>query len=89
MKALLTRAIKAMMPELHEEATAVAEAVASARPVKSEGYAPVPGYAFNPLRGKHRNTPCPCGSGQKAKRCCGRFPVLPEAVARAVSRVLK
>jgi hypothetical protein len=36
-----------------------------------------------------RNTPCPCGSGQKYKRCCGRAasPVLhpPTAMAAAVA----
>ncbi len=24
------------------------------------------------LKGKHRNSPCPCGSGRKYKYCCGR-----------------
>ncbi len=28
--------------------------------------------ATNPLRHIGRNDPCPCGSGQKFKRCCGR-----------------
>jgi uncharacterized protein YecA (UPF0149 family) len=26
----------------------------------------------NPLTKTGRNDPCPCGSGQKYKRCCGR-----------------
>jgi hypothetical protein len=24
------------------------------------------------IKGRHRNEPCPCGSGMKAKRCCGQ-----------------
>lgn len=35
-----------------------------------------PGYAYNPLRA-HRNALCPCESGVKCKRCCGRFAVMP------------
>jgi hypothetical protein len=46
-----------------------------------------PGHARNPLL-KHRNVPCPCGSNQKAKRCCGRFPVVPENVAASVKAYL-
>ena len=30
-----------------------------------------PIQAFTGLSGVGRNSPCPCGSGQKYKRCCG------------------
>lgn len=30
-----------------------------------------PGFAWNPLK-RHRNLPCPCGSGLKVKRCHGQ-----------------
>lgn len=29
------------------------------------------GPVVNKLKGKHRNQPCPCGSGKKYKKCCG------------------
>lgn len=32
--------------------------------------APVPTFT-RPGRRTGRNDPCPCGSGEKAKRCCG------------------
>lgn len=44
---------------------------------------PKPGFVWNPLK-KHRNIPCPCHSGRKAKHCCGRIEALPEAVAEAI-----
>lgn len=36
----------------------------------TRAYAPNPGFAWNPLRA-HRNAQCPCGSGEKVKRCHG------------------
>lgn len=39
-------------------------------------YTPDPGYDWNPLK-RHRNLPCPCGSGQKVKRCHGMAEMLP------------
>ncbi len=50
---------------------------------KEEKKIPVPNHSFiDPLRGNpnkstevvrevRRNDPCPCGSGKKAKHCCG------------------
>lgn len=35
-----------------------------------------PGFGWNPLK-KHRNLPCPCGSGLKIKRCHGQSETLP------------
>ena len=35
------------------------------------GYEPME-PAFNPHRRVGRNDPCPCGSGKKFKKCCGR-----------------
>lgn len=35
-----------------------------------------PGYDWNPLK-RHRNLPCPCGSGKKLKRCHGEPSALP------------
>jgi hypothetical protein len=44
----------------------------------------------NPLAaGRYRNLACPCGSGAKVKRCCGKYPALPAKVAQAVRRALK
>jgi tetratricopeptide (TPR) repeat protein len=33
-------------------------------------------YRSKPLPAPERNAPCPCGSGQKFKRCCGAIPAL-------------
>lgn len=33
-------------------------------------YVPKPGMVPNPMLGYERNTPCWCGSGAKAKKCC-------------------
>ena len=46
---------------------------------------PLPGNRFRPrpLPKPERNDSCPCGSGQKYKRCCGtlpEFPLSPEAM---------
>lgn len=49
---------------------------------------PKPGWTYNPLA-KHRNIPCPCQSGHKAKLCCGRFPTVPLDVAAKVTAWLK
>lgn len=35
-------------------------------------YSPDQNYSWNPLT-RHRNLPCPCMSGQKIKRCHGKF----------------
>ena len=40
---------------------------APARPAKGEE-----ARAFAEEHGIRRNAPCPCGSGQKFKKCCGR-----------------
>ncbi|MBR2938604.1 MAG: SEC-C domain-containing protein [Kiritimatiellae bacterium] len=40
------------------------------------GSVPPPGFAPAPVRRASaavgRNDPCPCGSGKKYKKCCGR-----------------
>lgn len=36
---------------------------------------PNEGRDWNPLK-RHRNIPCPCGSGKKAKRCHGKAETL-------------
>lgn len=38
-------------------------------------YTPLPDQDWNPLR-QHRNVPCPCESGKKAKHCHGQAPTL-------------
>lgn len=50
-------------------------------------YSPRPGHDWNPLR-RHRNIPCPCGSGHKAKRCHGRAEILPEEDVRKIKAYL-
>ena len=61
---------------LRAGANAVATTVWNASPLPSNGYRP------RPLPPPGRNDPCPCGSGRKFKRCCGRvapaWPSLPE-----------
>lgn len=37
-----------------------------------------PGYVWNPLMKIPRNSPCPCGSGKKWKKCHLR--ILPQAM---------
>jgi hypothetical protein len=32
-----------------------------------------------PMKGRERNVPCPCGSGRKFKKCCGRAGVISSA----------
>jgi hypothetical protein len=51
-------------------------------------YSPAPGYVWNPLK-RHRNFPCPCGSGKKIKRCHGRFDALPIEDAKEARRYLR
>ena len=41
-------------------------------------YRPSKGYSSNPLvNSKLRNFKCPCGSGNKVKKCCGRVIYIP------------
>jgi tetratricopeptide (TPR) repeat protein len=40
-------------------------------------------YRRDPLPHPERNRPCPCGSGRKLKRCCGRFGFAAGAVPEA------
>jgi preprotein translocase subunit SecA len=42
--------------------------------------APVPTPVATGTRSVPRNAPCPCGSGQKFKRCCGS-PISPGAAS--------
>ena len=49
---------------------------------------PVVHLTKNPLH-RQRNMRCPCGSGSKAKRCCGLYSHLPISVARNVDRLFK
>lgn len=51
-------------------------------------YQPQEGWAWNPLRA-HRNIPCLCGSGFKAKLCHGRLDVLPHDTATKIAAALK
>ncbi len=39
-------------------------------------YLPETGTFIRPRQKVGRNAPCPCGSGKKYKRCCGRDPTL-------------
>jgi uncharacterized protein len=39
-------------------------------------YMPETGTFVRPQRKTGRNEPCPCGSGEKYKRCCGKGPTL-------------
>jgi hypothetical protein len=47
---------------------------------------PLPANGFRPriLPGPERNAACPCGSGEKYKRCCARVPPFPTIPAEAI-----
>jgi hypothetical protein len=47
----------------------------------------LPGMAWNPLLGLPRNSPCPCGSGLKFKKC--HLSKLPMAVPKKVADLWK
>lgn len=51
-------------------------------------YTLAPGFDWNPLK-RHRNLPCPCESGLKAKRCHGKFEVLPHEEVAKVKAYLR
>lgn len=53
-----------------------------------KGYSPNPGYDWNPLRA-HRNIPCPCESGKKAKHCHGRDNTIPASQVKTLRTYLK
>ncbi len=38
--------------------------------MKVRASVPKKGWVWNPLKGLPRNLACPCGSGQKFKKCC-------------------
>jgi len=38
----------------------------------NSAYPAVPAKPLLPMKGRERNHPCPCGSGKKFKKCCGR-----------------
>lgn len=43
----------------------------------------------NPLHvGALRNSPCPCGSGNKIKKCHGQKYALPENEAKAIAEMI-
>lgn len=77
---------KYLMPRPHADACATSAALAKTKGPRE--YRLMPGYDWNPLK-KHRNIPCPCGSGHKAKRCCGTFEALPMDVAEKVRAYLE
>jgi uncharacterized protein YchJ len=55
-----------------------------------EVYTPKKGFAKNPLnRGDLRNLPCPCDSGDKIKKCCGRHIYLKQDHADMFNEWLK
>jgi hypothetical protein len=55
-----------------ELAARVREAEAVGRPSRPCRFPPAVELAAIPPRKPERNDPCPCGSGEKHKRCCGR-----------------
>lgn len=69
--------IAAMVPERDPDAE---RAVATALTRLIWNATPLPGNRFRPrpLSKPERNAPCPCGSGQKFKRCCAVLPPVPE-----------
>ena len=59
-----------MFPQMHEQR--VAGALMGMPPPDEETPAPAPLRGEDTYPGTPRNAPCPCGSGKKYKRCCGR-----------------
>lgn len=45
------------------------------------------GYSWNPLKKHPRNSPCPCGSQKKFKKC--HLDLLPEAITTQEAEKLK
>lgn len=79
------KAMPALAAEAHSERgrkaglNAIATSIWNAVPWPSNGYQP------RPLPAPGRNEPCPCGSGDKFKRCCGQVaPVFPSLPPHAV-----
>ena len=83
LEAFLARELPSVLePGLPEDAEATMRSLVStltrliwnATPLRSEGFRP------RPVKAPERNDPCPCGSGQKFKKCCDRashaFPVI-------------
>ena len=67
---------------LRAGANAVATTIWNLTPLRSNGYRP------RPLPPPGRNDPCPCGSGAKFKRCCGRVGPHFPAISAEESRLL-
>lgn len=42
------------------------------RELRKTEFPPLQASALNPAKKPGRNDPCPCGSGKKYKKCCGR-----------------
>ena len=50
---------------------------------------PKAGFTHNPLLDLRRNTRCPCRSGKKVKKCCGRQRYVAIEVAEKITEMLK
>ena len=63
---------QAERPDAHESADAPTDSDAPAQDAASSNAEAVAQQTQSPAAGTPRNAPCPCGSGQKHKRCCGK-----------------
>lgn len=65
------RRLPGLFADLPNEAAARAVAFEIAREIWNLVPLPDAGYRTRPIPRPERNAPCPCGSGQKHKKCCG------------------
>jgi hypothetical protein len=70
------------LPDRAAAAAAAASPAAPQRPPKGPQ-----AHAFGVVRRVGRNNPCPCGSGQKFKKCCQKV-AIPAALQAEVDKVL-
>ena len=65
------RRLQGFFADLPNEQAARAVAFELAREIWNKVPLPGAGYRTRPIPRPERNEPCPCGSGQKHKKCCG------------------
>ena len=71
MRAEAPRRLPGLFADLPNEQAARAVAFEMGREIWNLVPLPGAGYRTRPIPRPERNAPCPCGSGQKHKRCCG------------------
>ena len=62
--------LEQFLSEMEESATALGERAPENTPGIHRNSSQSPAFPYRAARKPGRNEPCPCGSGQKYKRCC-------------------